>query len=171
MDGDHVILVDENDRPRGSAPKLDVHRTGSLHRAFSVFVFDHEGRTLLQQRASGKYHSGGRWSNAACGHPRPGEETGAAARRRLGEELGIDCALAPAGTFTYRATVAPSLVEHEIDHVFVGQCAQALHPDAREVTATRWIEIDALRKECRAQPERFTVWFLQALEVALRSKP
>src|SRR5688500_8369765 len=115
-----VVLVNESDEVIGSAPKLDAHRDGLLHRAFSVFIRDHDGRILLHRRADGKYHSGGLWTNACCGHPRPGEETAAAAERRLLEEMGIGTDLAEAGVFTYHASVGAGLMEHEIDHVFSG---------------------------------------------------
>src|SRR5207237_222810 len=85
-----LILVDESNRAVGSAGKLAIHRSGLLHRAFSIFMVDAHGRVLLQQRHPKKYHSGGLWANSCCGHPRPGEKTITAARRRLGEELGVD---------------------------------------------------------------------------------
>src|ERR1700753_2414551 len=99
--------------------KMQVHRRALLHRAFSVFVFNGKGELLLQRRALGKYHSGGLWTNSACGHPRPGEATADAARRRLGEELGVACGeLEPAGVLRYRAQLL-DLVENELDHLFV----------------------------------------------------
>lgn len=165
---EQVILVNPSDEPVGVAGKLDVHRDGRLHRAFSVFVVRDDGWHLLQQRAFGKYHSGGRWSNACCGHPRPGERTIDAARRRLNEELGIDCELEHRTTFTYRADVGEGLLEHEIDHVFVGRHAGEPRPDPHEVAACRWMEPPAIDAELRARPDDFTAWFRPAWE-ALRS--
>ena len=98
-----VVLVDENDLEIGTAEKMQVHRDGRLHRAFSVFVFGSDGSMLLQQRAAGKYHSPGLWSNTCCSHPRPGETPLAAAHRRLVEEMGFDCPLEKAFDFIYRA--------------------------------------------------------------------
>ena len=83
-----VTLVDADDQTLGSSGKIEAHRAGKLHRAFSILITNPDGDFLLQRRASCKYHFAGRWSNACCGHPRPGEETLAAARRRLAEELG-----------------------------------------------------------------------------------
>ena len=91
---EQVILVDAEDREIGTAPKLAAHQAGGrLHRAFSVFVLNSRDEVLLQRRAAGKYHGAGLWSNSCCGHPRPGESTPAAARRRLREEMGIDLEL------------------------------------------------------------------------------
>jgi len=154
-----VVLVDAQDRAVGSGEKLDVHRRGALHRAFSIFLFNARGEQLLQRRAHRKYHSGGLWTNACCGHPRPGEATAAAAARRLGEELGIEVTLSEAFAFTYRAELEHGLVEHEYDHVFLGRFDGEPRPDPTEVEAWRWLAADALRGELAAQPQGFTAWF------------
>ena len=98
-----VILVDEHDNMLGTMEKMAVHRLGQLHRAFSVFIFNGAGELLLQQRAFEKYHSAGKWSNACCSHPRPGESNINAASRRLKEELGLECELSPSFSFVYKA--------------------------------------------------------------------
>jgi isopentenyl-diphosphate Delta-isomerase len=157
-DEDEVIVVDAADVPTGTMGKLAAHREGVRHRAVSVVVYRPDGDMLLQQRAQGKYHSPGRWSNSCCGHPRPGETTLGAARRRLREELGLDCALRHAATLEYRATVGEGLVEHEIDHVFVGLCDGEPVANPEEVGAWRWAPADAVMAELEAHPERYTPW-------------
>jgi isopentenyl-diphosphate Delta-isomerase len=164
---EQVVLVDEHDVELGVAPKLDVHVDGRLHRAFSVFVFDSGGRMLLQRRADGKYHSPGLWSNAACGHPRPGEPTDAAARRRLREEMGLECALEPRMTMRYRAEVGAGLVEHELDHVYVATWDDRPVPHPDEVSEWRWMAPGDLRADVAAAPERYTPWFRLALDDVL----
>jgi len=161
---ERVILVDEQDREVGSSEKLRAHLDGALHRAFSVFVFDALGRLLLQRRASAKYHSGGLWSNTACGHPRPGEATGAAARRRLREEMNFDCELRESFAFLYRAELGGGLVEHEYDHVFVGTFAGSPAPDPEEVEDWEWVALDDLRLALRDEPERYSYWLKLAVE-------
>lgn len=158
---EHVVLVDESDREIGTAEKMAVHRDGRLHRAVSVFLFDGQGRWLLQRRADGKYHSPGLWSNTACTHPRPGELPADAASRRLDEEMGVRCALRPAFSRVYRAElIGPEpLVEHELDHVFVGRFDGEPIPAAAEVSGWEWIDADVLRADLRARPERYTPWF------------
>lgn len=160
---ERVVLVDLADREVGQAEKLDAHRRGVLHRAFSVFVLDGAGRLLLQRRAAGKYHSGGLWSNTCCGHPRPGESVVAAARRRLVEEMGLDCPLEPVGAFVYRATIG-ELVEYEYDHVLVGCCEGCPRPDPGEVAEWRWVSREELERDLATHPERYTVWLGQALQ-------
>src|SRR5262250_1180907 len=103
MQREEVILVDEADVPVGVMEKMEAHRQAVLHRAFSVFIFNSRGEMLLQRRARDKYHSPGLWTNACCSHPRPGEDTDAAARRRLAEEMGFTCPLTLLFSTHYRA--------------------------------------------------------------------
>lgn len=164
---EEIILVDEGDREIGFAEKLAAHRGGGrLHRAFSIVLFNTRGEMLLQLRAAAKYHFGGLWTNACCGHPRRGEELGAAARRRLREELGVEAELHEVFAFTYTATDAGSgLTEREYDHVFVGACEDDhLAPDPGEMDAVRWVDCAELEQDLAARPEAYTPWFARVLE-------
>lgn len=165
-DQDDVVLVDEDDRELGRAPKLEVHRDGRLHRAVSVFVFDRDGRVLLQRRAAGKYHSAGLWANTCCGHPRPGEAPLAAARRRLRAEMGLDLPLRPVGVFRYRAELDRGLIEHELDHVFTARLEGEPRPDPGEVMEWRLAPIEQLERDLSAAPERYVAWLPPALACA-----
>lgn len=156
---EQVVLVDSQDRELGTLGKARAHAEGRLHRAISVFVLNGRGEMLLQRRADGKYHSPGLWTNACCSHPRPGEPAPDAARRRLREEMGIDCPVSPSFSFIYRADVGGGLVEHEYDHVFLARYDGDPVPDTDEVGGWRWIPLEALRGEVAASPERFTTWF------------
>lgn len=161
---EQVILVDEHDRETGASEKLAAHAAGLLHRAFSIFVFNSEGQLLLQRRAKAKYHSGGLWSNTCCGHPRPDESTPAAARRRLREEMNFDCELRAAFEFLYRAEFANELVEHEYDHVFVGEFDGEFVPEASEVEEWKWTTPAQLRRDLRERPDEYTYWLRAAVE-------
>lgn len=156
---DQVILVDDRDRAIGAAPKLAAHREGLLHRAVSVQLRDHTGRLLLQKRHIGKYHSGGLWSNTCCSHPRPGEDTAAAAQRRLLEEMGIACPLIPLFTTSYRAVVDNGMIENEVVHCFGGRYAGEVRPDPREAEDHGWMNREDLRQDVRETPEKYSAWF------------
>ena len=160
-----MVLVDRDDTELGTEEKLRAHENGKLHRAFSVFVFDASGqRVLLQRRAAGKYHSAGLWSNPCCGHPRPAEDVAAAAARRLGEEMGIDVSLEPAGHFVYRAELGNGLVEHELDHLFVGRFAGDPSPDPDEVGEWKWVKWSDVRSAVHEDPAGFSAWLPMAIE-------
>jgi isopentenyl-diphosphate delta-isomerase len=167
---ENVVLIDEADAPLGEGEKLEVHRSGLLHRAFSVFAYNPEGELLLQRRALGKYHSGGLWTNTCCGHPRPGEATADAARRRLFEELGMDCGdLSPAGVLRYRAEIA-DLVENELDHLLETTVTDTPEPNPDEVVEWRFIALDELDAWIAAEPDAFTAWFPPAWKIVRRSR-
>jgi isopentenyl-diphosphate delta-isomerase len=159
-----VILVDPADREIGTEEKLKAHQRGALHRAFSVMVWDGRGRLLLQRRQVGKYHSGGLWTNSCCGHPRPGEEVGEAAARRLMEEMRIACPLTPIGTFTYHAELDAGLTEHELVHVFRGLYNGPVAPDPHECDGFSWSSPDAIRRQIAAAPQSFSAWFKKYID-------
>lgn len=160
-------LVDEDGTTIGTAEKLSAHLApGRLHRAFSVFLFDDAGRLLLQQRALGKYHSPGVWSNTCCGHPYPGEAPFAAAVRRTAEELGVSPSLLrEAGTVRYNhPDPASGLVEQEYNHLFAGLVGPELRPDPEEVGGTAFVSATELAELHEQRP--FSAWFMTVLDAA-----
>ncbi|MDF3292472.1 isopentenyl-diphosphate Delta-isomerase [Streptomyces silvisoli] len=161
-------LVDEGGVTIGTAEKLSAHLApGRLHRAFSVFLFDDEGRLLMQRRALGKYHSPGVWSNTCCGHPYPGEQPFVAATRRTAEELGLaPVLLREAGTVRYNhPDPASGLVEQEYNHLFVGLVRAEPRPDPEEVCDTAFVTPDGLA-ELR-EGTTLSAWFGTVLDAAL----
>jgi len=157
---EYVVLVNEDDQEVGTMEKMAAHEKGVLHRAFSVFVYNSEGNVLLQRRADHKYHSPGLWANTCCSHPRPGEQLADAASRRLREEMGMACSLASPFSFIYRAELDQGLIEHELDHVFVGTCDIVPIPNPDEVSEWRYCSPSDIRAEMDQFPERFSSWFL-----------
>jgi len=152
-----AIAADGSLFPMG---KLEAHRMGQKHLAVSVFLFAGD-QMLIQQRADGKYHSGGLWANSCCTHPHWGESAADCARRRLFEELGMNVDLRPSAVVDYHADVGRGLTENERVHVFVGDLATTegvFGFNRDEVQAVAWIDEHALRKEVAAHPERFTPW-------------
>lgn len=156
---DKVVLVNPNDDVLGVMEKMQAHQNGLLHRAFSVFLFNQEGKMLLQQRSATKYHSPNKWTNACCSHPRENETYLDGAKRRIHEELGINCELEEKFHFIYKADVGQDLWEHELDHVFIGTYngEYQLNPD--EVSAIRFVTMEELDEEIANKPELFTEWF------------
>lgn len=164
-----VIVVNAQGQAIGKMDKMAAHVKGILHRAFSVFVFNSAGQLLLQQRAFDKYHSGGLWTNTCCSHPRMGEETIAAAHRRLQEEMGMDCELTELFQFSYRHEFENGLIENEFDHVFMGVCDQLPQPQPAEVAAYEYMDMDLLVADLADHPHKYTPWFRLCLGEVLQS--
>ena len=162
MEFQQVILVNEQDQPRGSMEKIAAHQKGLLHRAFSIFIFNSKGELLLQQRAANKYHSGGLWTNSCCSHPQPGEETIIAAQRRLKEEMGFTTPLEKIFDFVYRAEFSNGLTEHEFDHVFAGNYEGVIEFNKDEVMDYCYRSLPDIRNSLEKYPEKFSKWFILA---------
>ena len=159
MDRSQVILVDENDNVLGKAEKMEAHRKGLLHRAFSIFIFNRKGEMLLQQRALSKYHSGGLWTNACCSHPieeMPLEEF---AGLRLQEELGFKTSLYRIFDFIYKADMENGLIEHELDHVLWGIYEGPIPFNREEVMDYRYVPLEEISESIHTHPGKYTAWF------------
>jgi isopentenyl-diphosphate delta-isomerase len=154
-----VVLVTPEDKVLGQMEKMKAHETGLLHRAFSVFLFNENGDMLLQKRASEKYHSPEKWTNAVCSHPKLNETYLEAANRRLQEELVINVLLQEKFNFIYKAEVGQNLWEHELDHVFLGKFDDNFNLNKNEVSEVRYISMQNLENEMLEKPEHFTEWF------------
>jgi isopentenyl-diphosphate Delta-isomerase len=155
---EQLILVDEGNRATGSAGKTAIHRAGLLHRAFSIFIVDDRGRIVLQRRNPKKYHSGGLWANSCCGHPRPGERTIAAARRRLNEELGVISALSFGFFARYRSELDHGMHENEFVYVYFGPLMSEPRPDPDEVAEVAFLSCDEITRRISKDPKSFTFW-------------
>lgn len=156
---EEVVLVDEFDNTIGTMEKMEAHRSGKLHRAFSVILFNSEGEMLLQKRSKKKYHSGGLWTNACCSHPAPGESMEAAARRRLMEEMGIDVQPKFSYKFIYRTDLDQNLIEHELDHVYVGLYNGIPAINKEEVEDWKFVSVSWLKNDVLKNPQEYTYWF------------
>jgi len=159
MGEDKVILVDKNDFQRGTMDKLEAHKKGILHRAFSVFIINDKDELLLQQRAFSKYHSPGLWTNTCCSHQCEGETSIEAAKRRLMEEMGISTSIKYLFSFTYKAELDNGLIEHEFDHVLYGKTTQNPKVNSNEVASWKWLSIELILKDLQINQEKYTVWF------------
>lgn len=162
MELTEVILVDTNDRVIGTREKMEAHEQALLHRAFSIFIFNTKGEMLLQQRALNKYHSGGLWTNACCSHPLPGEDTAAAAQRRLKEELGFETTINEIFSFTYKADMGNGLTEHEFDHVFGGEYEGPIVLNKEEAMDFCYRNVREIGQDLQSYPQKYTAWFHMA---------
>jgi isopentenyl-diphosphate Delta-isomerase len=156
-----LILVDGADREVGHLDKVRCHAgRGVLHRAFSLLIFNGRRELLLQQRAASKRLWPLYWSNSCCSHPRRRETMEAAIHRRLGEELGLSCALQFLFKFEYQAQFDETGAEHELCSVYIGRSDGPLRINREEIRAWRWVSPQELQQEL-AGPDagHFTPWF------------
>lgn len=156
---DQLILVDEADREVGHLDKAACHSgAGTLHRAFSLFIFNDEDQLLLQQRGAGKQLWPLYWSNSCCSHPRYGESMASAIHRRLMEELGLACPLEFLFKFKYQAQYDGAGAEHELCSVFFGRATTPVRPNWEEIAAWRWIGVPQLERELSEGKQPYSPW-------------
>jgi isopentenyl-diphosphate delta-isomerase len=165
---EEVILVSSTGAVLGTADRSDAHQSpGTLHLAFSVFVINSRGELLLQRRSDTKDLFASLWSNSCCSHPRPNESLELAARRRLGEELGMAVNLENLGTFEYRAVDRKSgLTEHELVHVFAGISDETPKPNPEEIRETKALPLSLVLADLSDNPVAYTPWLRSGLEMA-----
>ncbi|MBI87837.1 MAG: isopentenyl-diphosphate delta-isomerase [Euryarchaeota archaeon] len=152
------IVVDENDSVLSSKSKLDCHRgDGVRHRAFSVLIFDSEGRLLIQKRSSEKITFPGVWANSCCSHPldKDSENNGEvgvinAAKRKLSQELGISKEASEQWDFSHIGRIEYSCrwdknwIEREIDHILVVSADAAVNHNQNEISEVKWVDSDEI---------------------------
>lgn len=166
---EQIILVDEKDNQIGTGEKMATHRQGLLHRAFSIFVFNDQGQVMLQQRAKSKYHSGGKWSNTCCSHPRKGESLDQAVHRRLQDEMGFDCELSEKTSLIYKVALDHGLIEHEYLHVYSGLYDGQPKLNPEEADDYKWLTLEELTKDITKQPEIYSEWLKIIIKEHLNS--
>jgi isopentenyl-diphosphate delta-isomerase type 1 len=156
-----VVLLGPDGTPTGEMRKRDVHDEETpLHLAFSCYVFDRHGRTLLTQRSRRKRTWPGVWTNACCGHPMPGESIRDAVGRRVREELGVhvtDMALA-FPDFRYRSVMPDGTVENELCPVVIAAVDgdPVLNPD--EVEDARWCSWEEFLQLAGCEANMMSPW-------------
>ena len=122
---------------------------------------------LIQKRAATKYHSGGLWSNTCCSHPRQSEQLEITARKRLKEEMGIDCDLKEVCKFIYKTEFGNGLMEHEYDHVLVGRSDGMPVINLEEAEDWKWVDTRFLVADVKDNPNSYTYWFRISLDDVL----
>ena len=156
---DLLILVDESDEELGFKSKSECHQgNGKLHRAFSVFIFNPSGELLIQKRSRDKALWDLHWSNSCCSHPQKHEQMELAVKRRLKEELGIECPVHYLYKFTYHAKYKDLGSEHELCHVYVGLFDGEIKANPEEIDDWKFIKPDDLQQRIRNSKEDYTPW-------------
>lgn len=155
-----VVLVDLFGNKVGEIEKMEAHKKGKLHHAFSLFIIK-DNKMLIQKRAKNKYHSGGLWSNACCSHPQMFENIFKNIKNKTRQELGAEILnLKYEFSFIYKNKFKNNLIEYEYDDVFSAEINSELNINKNEIECVKWLELNILKKELENNSEKFTSWFL-----------
>lgn len=159
-----LILVDESNNQTWICEKLETHEKALLHRAFSILVFNDKWELMLQQRDLWKYHSGGKWTNTCCWHPRHEETLENAIHRRLFEEMWFDTDLSKKTEFIYNVKLDKWLSEHEYLSVYSWKYNKEPNINPEEAMAWKWISLEDLKEDIIENPDNYTKWFCLIFE-------
>jgi len=172
MSEELVILVDENDNPIGTEEKVKCHLPdGKLHRAFTVLLFDKDGKLVLTRRAKEKMLWPGDWDGTFASHPRESETYVSSGERRMPEELGIEGKLDYLHKFEYHVLYKDVGSENEICGTLIGIIDKDSEPKGieGEIDEIRWIFAKELLSELKTNPQIYCPWMLIALELLDKS--
>lgn len=166
MAEEFLILVDENDNPVGFEEKVKCHLpNGKLHRAFTVLLFDKDGKLLLTRRSQSKMLWPGDWDGTVASHPRKSETYVSSAERRLPEEIGASCKLDYLFKFEYHVPYKNVGSENEICGTLIGHVSDSfqtkLVPD--EISEVKWLSSEELYSDMEKNPQIYCPWMVVAL--------
>lgn len=157
-----IIIVDIFGNKKGEMEKIEAHKKGVLHEAYSVFIIKNN-KMLIQKRAKNKYHSGGLWSNACCSHPQLEENIFDNIKRKTFEEIGAEIDnINFEFSFIYRNKFDNNLIEYEYDNVFTAQTNSEIKINFDEVEKVKWIDLEELAEDLVKNPHKYSYWFLIA---------
>ena len=170
---EYVILVDKNDNPIGKEEKVKCHLpNGKLHRAFTVLLFNEEGKLLLTKRSQSKMLWPNDWDGTVASHPRESETYVSSAERRLPEEIGVICSLEYLFKFEYHVLYKDIGSENEICGTLIGILSDSstINLVKDEIVETKWVTVDELISDLQEKPRIFCPWMLIALYLIPSSK-
>jgi isopentenyl-diphosphate delta-isomerase len=170
---EYLILVDSNDRPIGTDEKVKCHLpNGKLHRAFTILLFNREGKLLLTQRSMDKMLWPGDWDGTVASHPRQSETYVSSAERRLPEELGISCNLDYLFKFEYHVTYKDIGSENEVCGTLIGLVDDPtkIKLVKEEINDIKWNTLDEILDDIKKSPQNYCPWMIVALYFLSESK-
>jgi isopentenyl-diphosphate delta-isomerase len=161
-----ILIVDEHDKPVGSASKQEAWDKGLWHRIVRITLEDGKGNVLLQHRTPTKDIYPNCWDNSAAGHVDAGEEYETAAYRELHEELGLQgIVLEEVGAYTDKH-VWHGLKMNRFVKVYkavVGSDTAPKTPEPDKIDDVRWFTIADAKKMVQDDPDHVTDGLAQVM--------
>jgi isopentenyl-diphosphate delta-isomerase len=155
--GSVIDIVDPTTgEPVGTAKRSEALEAGLAIRTVHIFLFDDEGRLLLQLLGRERDRHPLLWGSSVAAFPRPSEHEDAAATRRLSEELGLSVALRKVGRVQ---TIDGSSLKFVT--LFEGQADTPRILEQGHVERVEYRPLPAIDSELAENPSIFTDTFRQ----------
>ena len=166
MGAEYLILVDKDDNPIGTEEKVKCHLpNGKLHRAFTILLFNIDGKILLTRRSQSKMLWPRDWDGTVASHPRQSETYVSSAERRLPEEIGVSCKLEYLFKFEYHVTYKNIGSENEICGTLIGivKDPTRIKLVKEEIERIKWVSFNELLDDIKKNPRIYCPWMILAL--------
>lgn len=86
-----IDVLDENGIKTGEVlPRNEVHKKGLWHRIIVIAIVNEKNQVLMQQRSYNKDKNAGLWDISVTGHITAGQDSLAAAKREINEEVSVN---------------------------------------------------------------------------------
>ena len=138
---EHIDVIDEEGNVLYAAPRVTIYKEKLLHNIAHVFIYDENGRMLLQKRGRSVSYYPNTWCTAAAGHIQAGESPQQGASRELHEELGVAVPIKHLGTHHYQKDGPPKKL-----CVFTCICEGPFSLSEHEVEDIAWFTPEALKE-------------------------
>ena len=161
-------MVNDDDVVIGQVSRKEAHTKGHIHRSVLFFIFDREGRVLVNQRTYSKEFYPGWWSIVFGGHVHAGETYEDTVVREAEEETGVTGKPFPMASFRKRFDAADR--ENVRVYGLVAKCELRL--DHGEILQGMFMTLDELERKLGQEkflPE--TPRLLEVLKDYLRERP
>ncbi|MEW5901711.1 MAG: NUDIX domain-containing protein [Acidobacteriota bacterium] len=169
----YLITVDELGNSLGIEEKSACHQgEGTLHSAFLVMIFDRHSGLMQARRSRHKPLWPGFWDGTVAGHFVPGESPGLSLRRRVFEEVGVDCKkIDYRFKFSYQARYKNIGTEREVCHVYSVRSVREIEVALNnlEVSECRFTSVEEVAGRMESRFAKFTPWFLIAFRAFMSS--
>lgn len=86
-----IDVLNENGIKTGEIlPRSEVHKKGLWHRIIVIAIVNEKNQILMQQRSFNKDKNAGLWDISVTGHITTGQDSLAAAKREINEEVSVN---------------------------------------------------------------------------------
>lgn len=163
MHEEFLDIVNEADVVIGKETRKKVHEIGLWHRGVHVFLFDKDGKMLIQKRSADRASNPLRLDCSVSEHVQSGEDYLEAAIRGLKEEMGVEnIQIKKLAKFRMNYGIN----DNEISELYEGIVEpNDVKFDSEEIESISYVSMNELRKMLKENESKFCYWFVEILKL------
>jgi isopentenyl-diphosphate delta-isomerase len=154
-------VITKDDVVIGKETRKKIHQSGFWHRGAHVFLFDTDGRMLIQKRSANRASNPLRLDCSVSEHVQSGESYRDAAARGMKEELGMEGVVLKQ---LVKFRMNYGLNDNEISVIYEGKIGTAkIIFDKVEIEQIFYMGMDEIKEKTQTEPELFCDWFVEMM--------